>query len=127
MSNYSGQELPNNYTMDHLSLGELDTVTPVLGHLNSVYGYRDSPINGEYQFHPLLRNRNSVVSTPDGCGGTNTVGWGSSPCDAAPKTSVQKSPSSDKIVPLPGNLFGPISHDFSGKRGFSAKNESDTE
>lgn len=51
VSNYSGQELPNNYTMDHLSLGELDTVTPVLGHLNSVYGYRDSPINGEYQFH----------------------------------------------------------------------------
>lgn len=50
-SNYSGKELPKNYTMDQLSLGELETVTPVLGHLNSVYGYRDSPINGEYQFH----------------------------------------------------------------------------
>lgn len=50
-SNYSGQELPKNYTMDQLSLGELETVTPVLGHLNSVYGYRDSPINGKYQFH----------------------------------------------------------------------------
>lgn len=50
-SDYSGRELPNNYTMDQLSLGELETVTPVLGHLNSVYGYRDSPINGEYQFH----------------------------------------------------------------------------
>ncbi|MEI3140913.1 MAG: hypothetical protein V8S34_04750 [Lawsonibacter sp.] len=26
--------------------GDLETVTPVLGHLNSVYGYRDHPING---------------------------------------------------------------------------------
>ena len=51
ISDYDGQELPNNYTMDQLSLGELETVTPVLGHLHSVYGYRDSPINGKYQFH----------------------------------------------------------------------------
>lgn len=51
VSDYSGQELPKNYTMDQISLGELETVTPVLGHLHSVYGYRDSPINGEYQFH----------------------------------------------------------------------------
>lgn len=51
VSDYSGQELPKNYTMDQLSLGELETVTPVLGHLHSVYGYRDSPINGKYQFH----------------------------------------------------------------------------
>lgn len=50
-SDYNGQELPNNYTMDKLSLGDLETVTPVLGHLNSVYGYRDHPINGVYQFH----------------------------------------------------------------------------
>lgn len=50
-SDYSGDELPNNYTMDQLSLGELDTVTPVVGHLNSEYGYRDHPINGRYQFH----------------------------------------------------------------------------
>lgn len=51
MSDYSGQELPKNYTMDQLSLGELETATPVLGHLHSEYGYRDSPINGKYQFH----------------------------------------------------------------------------
>jgi len=50
-SDYSGDALPNNYTMDQLSLGELETVTPVLGHLNSEYGYRDHPINGQYQFH----------------------------------------------------------------------------
>ncbi len=50
-ASYTGQPLPNNYTMDQLSLGELETVTPVLGHLNSVYGYRDHPIDGRYQFH----------------------------------------------------------------------------
>lgn len=50
-ADYSGQPLPNNYTMDQLSLGDLETVTPVLGHINSVYGYRDHPINGNYQFH----------------------------------------------------------------------------
>lgn len=50
-SDYSGQPLPENYTMDQLSLGALDTVTPVVGHLNSTYGYRDHPINGKYQFH----------------------------------------------------------------------------
>ena len=50
-SDYSGKELPQNYTMDQLSLGDLETMTPVLGHINSVYGYRDHPINGKYQFH----------------------------------------------------------------------------
>lgn len=51
VSDYSGDALPDNYTMDQLSLGELETVTPVLGHLNSEYGYRDHPINGRHQFH----------------------------------------------------------------------------
>ena len=51
VSDYSGEALPSNYTMDQLSLGELETVTPVIGHLNSEYGYRDHPINGRYQFH----------------------------------------------------------------------------
>lgn len=50
-SDYSGDPLPNNYTMDQVSLGDLETTTPVLGHLNSVYGYRDHPINGQYLFH----------------------------------------------------------------------------
>lgn len=51
VSDYSGDELPDNYTMDQLSLGEMDIVTPVVGHLNSEYGYRDHPINGRYLFH----------------------------------------------------------------------------
>lgn len=50
-SDYSGEALPHNYTMDQLSLGELETTTPVIGHLNSEYGYRDHPINGRHQFH----------------------------------------------------------------------------
>lgn len=51
VSNYSGPALPENYTMDQLSLGDLETVTPVLGHLNSGFGYRDHPINGENAIH----------------------------------------------------------------------------
>ncbi|NBI68038.1 M23 family peptidase [Pseudoflavonifractor sp. 60] len=50
-SDYSGDPLPSNYTMDQISFGDLETMTPVLGHLNSIYGYRDHPINGQYIFH----------------------------------------------------------------------------
>lgn len=48
---YDGPELPENYTMDHYSLGDLETMTPLVGTLHSTYGYRDHPINGVYQFH----------------------------------------------------------------------------
>ena len=51
VSDYDGKELPDNYTMDQLSLGELETMTPVMGHLTSDYGYRDHPINGKNLFH----------------------------------------------------------------------------
>lgn len=50
-SDYSGPELPENYTMDRLSLGELETTTPMLGRLTSGYGYRDHPIDGNNAFH----------------------------------------------------------------------------
>lgn len=50
-ANYTGTPLPNNYTMDKLSLGALETVNPILGHLRSPYGYRDHPVDGEYKFH----------------------------------------------------------------------------
>ena len=50
-ASYDGPALPENYTMDHYSLGELETMTPLLGTLHSTYGYRDHPINGRYQFH----------------------------------------------------------------------------
>lgn len=50
-ANYNGPELPANYTMDQISLGDLETVTPVFGPLWSTYGYRDHPIDGEYRFH----------------------------------------------------------------------------
>ena len=48
---YSGSPPPEGYTMDCLSLGGLETVTPVLGRLTSGYGYRDHPVNGKYLFH----------------------------------------------------------------------------
>lgn len=51
VSDYSGDPLPENYTMDQLSLGELETMTPVMGRLTSDYGYRDHPIIGKYLFH----------------------------------------------------------------------------
>lgn len=50
-ANYTGMALPNNYTMDEISFGTLETVTPVLGRLRSEYGYRDHPVDGEYKFH----------------------------------------------------------------------------
>ena len=50
-ANYAGTPLPENYTMDCISLGGLETVTPVLGYLRSEYGYRDHPVDGEYKFH----------------------------------------------------------------------------
>lgn len=48
---YSGPALPENYTLDHLSLGELATATPILGHLNSGFGYREHPISGKDGLH----------------------------------------------------------------------------
>ena len=50
-SNYSGIPLPEHYTMDKLSLGGLQTTTPLLGKMTSAYGYRDHPIDKEYKFH----------------------------------------------------------------------------
>ena len=47
----SGQPFPDGYTADKLSFGNLETVNPVLGHLNSGFGYRDHPVNGKYCFH----------------------------------------------------------------------------
>lgn len=50
-ADYHGPELPEGYTMDQISFGDLATVTPVMGTLWSEYGYRDHPIDGEYKFH----------------------------------------------------------------------------
>lgn len=51
ISDYDGEPLPSRYTMDMLSLGDLETMTPVMGRLNSEYGYRDHPISGSADFH----------------------------------------------------------------------------
>lgn len=57
---YSGEALPANYTMDQLSLGGLSTVTPLLGHLTSGYGYREHPIAGVHRFHGGVDIRGSA-------------------------------------------------------------------
>ena len=37
--------------MDLIALGELENMTPMLGHLNSGFGYRDHPISGKSALH----------------------------------------------------------------------------
>ncbi len=52
ISDYDGPALPDNYTMDRLSLGTLETMAPITGRLTSGYGYRTDPVNGaEGDFH----------------------------------------------------------------------------
>ena len=50
-ADYQGPKLPEGYTMDQISLGTLETITPVIGTLWSGYGYRDHPIDGMCKFH----------------------------------------------------------------------------
>ena len=50
-ASYTGQALPARTTMDHLCLGTVRTVTPVLGTVTSGFGYRDHPVDGENKFH----------------------------------------------------------------------------
>ncbi len=48
---YDGPALPDNATMEYVTLG-LDTIiTPVLGEISSGFGYRDHPITEEHLFH----------------------------------------------------------------------------
>lgn len=52
IANYDGPQLPGKYTMDKLSLGGLETMTPLKGHMNSGYGYRIHPVSGKPEdFH----------------------------------------------------------------------------
>ena len=48
---YSGPELPARDTMNKLSLGDIQTATPVLGRQTSQYGWRTHPITGKQHFH----------------------------------------------------------------------------
>ena len=72
VSDYDGQALPENYTMDCLSLGTLETTTPVLGKLTSPYGYRDHPVNGKYLFHAGVDIK-GATGTPIQCFADGTV------------------------------------------------------
>lgn len=48
---YSGPALPDNTTMDRYALGLSETVSPVMGHMTSAFGWRDHPIEGGEKFH----------------------------------------------------------------------------
>ncbi len=50
-SDYDGEALPERYTMDLVSLGDLETEPPVSGPLTSGYSYRINPISGKHEFH----------------------------------------------------------------------------
>lgn len=69
-ADYNGPALPENYTMDHYSLGDLETMAPLIGTLHSSYGYRDHPISGSYQFHGGLdiggQEGDSILAFADG-------------------------------------------------------------
>lgn len=49
-----GVKLPSNVSFAFYELGLPETVDPVTGPVTSTFGYRDSPINGEYEFHLAL-------------------------------------------------------------------------
>lgn len=49
-----GVKLPSNVSFAFYELGLPETVDPVTGPVTSSFGYRDSPITGEYEFHLAL-------------------------------------------------------------------------
>lgn len=49
-----GVELPRNVSLAYYNLGLSETTVPVQGTVTSGFGYRDSPVNGENEFHLAL-------------------------------------------------------------------------
>lgn len=49
-----GIKLPSNVSFAFYELGLPQTVDPVSGPVTSTFGYRDSPVNGKYEFHLAL-------------------------------------------------------------------------
>ena len=49
-----GVELPRNVSFAFYELGLSETAVPVNGPVTSTFGYRDSPVNGKYEFHLAL-------------------------------------------------------------------------
>lgn len=52
--NDAGIKLPSNVSMAYYPLGLEKTIVPVNGTVTSTFGYRDSPINGNNEFHLAL-------------------------------------------------------------------------
>lgn len=49
-----GVKLPRNVSFAFYELGLPETVVPVNGPVTSTFGYRDSPVDGKYEFHLAL-------------------------------------------------------------------------
>lgn len=49
-----GVKLPRNVSLAFYELGLSETTVPVAGTATSGFGYRDSPVNGKYEFHLAL-------------------------------------------------------------------------
>lgn len=49
-----GVKLPRNVSFAFYELGLPETVVPVNGPVTSTFGYRNSPVNGKYEFHLAL-------------------------------------------------------------------------
>lgn len=49
-----GVKLPSNVSFAFYELGLSETADPVTGPVTSTFGYRDSPVNGKYEFHLAL-------------------------------------------------------------------------
>ena len=60
-----GVALPSNVSFAYYELGLAETVNPVQGVITSPFGYRDSPIDGEHEFH-LALDIGASVGTPIG-------------------------------------------------------------
>lgn len=60
-----GVALPSNVSFAYYELGLTETAVPVHGPVTSTFGYRDSPIDGEREFH-LALDIGAAVGTPIG-------------------------------------------------------------
>jgi murein DD-endopeptidase MepM/ murein hydrolase activator NlpD len=67
-----GVALPSNVSFAYYELGLAETVAPVQGTVTSTFGYRDSPVNGVWEFH-LAMDIGAEEGTPIGAFAAGTV------------------------------------------------------
>ena len=67
-----GVALPSNVSFAYYELGLTETTVPVNGPVTSTFGYRDSPIDGDREFH-LALDIGAAVGTPIGAFASGVV------------------------------------------------------